>query len=278
MLSGLRAFTAKARTQMMNPPLPKSYKKRFPFSLATTSYIYPDDVVPNVSNLAPFLDEIELVLFESKGENNLPDVDQLRALMNFSLRDKLSYNVHLPIDLFLGDRNEEVRSNGVSVIKRFIQRTFGLRPSVYTLHFDPGEEKEVETWQRHIRWSARKILECGVPSRRISVETLGYPFEWVEEIVKEFDFSICLDIGHILISGYDLEAYFEKYLADTSIIHLHGFENGTDHLGIDRLPESSMELIFSALRHYEGILSLEVFSLDDLRRSLIVLEEKWPRG
>ncbi len=95
--------------------------------------------------------------------------------------------------------------------------------------------------------------------------------------MKEFDFSICLDIGHILISGYPLEVYFEKYLADTSIIHLHGFQDGTDHLGIDRLPASSLELIFSALRDYQGVLSLEVFSLEDLRKSLMVLEKKWTR-
>jgi sugar phosphate isomerase/epimerase len=245
--------------------------------LATTSYIFPDHIVPNVLNLAPYLDEIELVLFESEGEDNFPDADQMKTLMDVSLQEEISYNVHLPIDVFLGHRNEEVRLKGVSVIKKVIEGTSSLRPSVYTLHFDLGEEKEIETWRTSIRRSVQTILECGIPSRRISIETLGYPFEWVEEIVKDFDFSICLDIGHILISGYNLETYFRKYLADTSIIHLHGFENDTDHLGIDRLPESSMELILAALRRYRGILSLEVFSLDDLRRSLIVLEEKWTR-
>ena len=263
---------------MPTRPLPRSYKKRFPFSLATTSYIFPDRIVPNVSRLAPFLDEIELVLFESGEDANLPDEDELRALANLSLHEEISYNVHLPIDIFLGHKNEDVRSKDVSVIKKVIERTSRLHPSLYTLHFDLGDESKIETWRKSIRRSVKEILKCGVPSRRISIETLGYPFEWVEEIVKEFDFSICIDIGHILISGYNLEVYFKKYLADTSIIHLHGFENGTDHLGIDRLPESSVALILSALRDYKGVLSLEVFSLDDLRKSLIVLEEKWTKG
>ena len=122
--------------------------------------------------------------------------------MNLSLHEEISYNVHLPIDVFLGHQNEEVRSKGVSVIKKVIERTSCLNPSVYTLHFDLGEaRREIETWRKSIRRSVKEILECGIPSKRISIETLGYPFEWVEEIVKEFDFSICLDIGHILISG-----------------------------------------------------------------------------
>jgi len=255
----------------------------FPFRLATTSYIFPDQIAPNVAKLAPFLDEIELVLFESEGENNLPDEDEMKVLMDVSLHEEMSYNVHLPIDIFLGDPDEEIRSKGVSVVKKMIDHTSCLNPSVYTLHFDlrnwnGQEEMDVETWQRLVIRSVKEILECGINPRRISIETLGYPFEWIEDIVKEFDFSICLDIGHILIQGQDLRAYFKKYLPDTSIIHLHGFQNGTDHLGIDRLSEPSLELIFSHLHNFKGSLSMEVFSLDDLRRSLIVLEEKWARG
>jgi sugar phosphate isomerase/epimerase len=122
-----------------------------------------------------------------------------------------------------------------------------------------------------------EIVRSGMGSNRISIETLGYPFEWIEDIVEESGFSICLDIGHILTHGQDLRAYLEKYLPKTSIIHLYGFQNGPNHLGIDRLPESALELIFSHLRNYQGIVSLEVFSMDDLKRSLIMLEEKWEK-
>ena len=117
----------------------------------------------------------------------------------------------------------------------------------------------------------------GIELNRISIETLGYPFEWIEAVVKEFGFSICLDIGHILFYGQDLQSYLDSYLPNTSIIHLHGFQNGIDHLGIDRLPESPLKLILSSLRNYRGIVSLEVFSMEDLNRSLITLEELWGR-
>ena len=233
--------------------------------------------------LVPFLDEIELVLFESEGLDNYPDEAQMKDLMNLSIHQGVVFNVHLPIDIYLGDKNEEVRFRGISVVKKVIDRTRCLKPSLYTLHFDlrdnnGREETDIETWRRHIIRSIEEMMEWGIESKRISIETLSYPFEWVEDIVKEFGFSICLDIGHILIQNQDLRLYLEKYLPNTSIIHLHGFQNGIDHLGIDRLAESALKLIFSRLRDYKGIVSIEVFSIDDLKRSLIILEEKWLKG
>jgi sugar phosphate isomerase/epimerase len=118
-------------------------------------------------------------------------------------------------------------------------------------------------------------MECGIEPNRISIETLGYPFEWIEDIIRRFGLSICLDIGHILMHGQDLRFYLKRYLPQASIIHLHGFQNGIDHLGIDRLHEPDLRLIFSHLRDYKGIVSIEVFSIDDLKRSLTILEERW---
>jgi len=267
---------------MLFPSLGKCYKKMFPFKLATTSYIYPDHILPNVTTLTPFFDEIELVLFESEGLDNLPTEGEIKALMDFSLHGKTGFNVHLPIDIFLGDENEGIRTKGISIVRRVTERTLCLNPSVYILHFDlrnsdGQEETDIQAWRRRIICSAQEIVKCGMEPGRISIETLGYPFEWIEEIIKEFEFSICLDIGHILIYGQDLPCYLEKYLPNTSIIHLHGFQNGTDHLGIDKLDGKTVHLILSYLQNYKGILSIEVFSLDDLKRSLQILEKEWER-
>jgi sugar phosphate isomerase/epimerase len=194
----------------------------------------------------------------------------------------VSFNVHLPVDIFLGDKSEEVRAKGISIIRRVTERTLCLNPSVYTLHFDlrnsdGKEETDIEAWRRRIIRSAGEMTEWGIEPKRISVETLSYPFEWIEDIVKEFGFSICLDIGHMLIYSQDIPRYLEKYLLQTSIIHLHGVENGVDHLGIDRLNDKIIDLIFSKLQRFTGILSIEVFSFDDLKNSLEVLEQRWKK-
>ena len=254
----------------------------FPFRLGTTSYIYPDQIVPNVAKLTPFLDEIELVLFESEGQDNYPDEAELRSLMNFCLNGEVDFNVHLPIDIFLGDKNEEVRFKGISVVKKVIERTLCINPSVYTLHLDlrksdGQQERDINAWKSRIIRSIEEMVEYGIEPKRISIETLSYPFEWIEDIVKGFGFSICLDIGHMLIYGQDFRGYLDKYLPQTSIIHLHGFQNGVDHLGIDRLDGRIVDLILSKLQNYTGILSIEVFSFDDLKNSLEVLEQKWEK-
>jgi len=254
----------------------------FPFRLGTTSYIYPDYIVPNVAKLAPFLDEIELVLFESEGQDNYPDEVELRDLMNFCLNGKVGFNVHLPVDIFLGDKDEEVRFKGISVVEKVIERTLRLEPSVYTLHFDirdkkGREETDVEAWRRRILRSAEEMKERGIELERISIETLSYPFEWIEDIVKKFEFSVCLDIGHMLIYDLDIQSYLKKYLPQTSVIHLHGMENGVDHLGIDKLHGKIVDLILSRLHRFTGILSIEVFSFGDLKNSLEVLEHRWKK-
>ncbi len=252
----------------------------FPFRLGTTSYIYPDHILPNVAKLAPFLDEIELVLFESEGRDNYPDDAELRNLMNFSINGKVGFNVHLPIDIFLGDKDEEVRSKGISVVKKVIERTLCLKLSLYTLHFDlrdknGREETNIEAWRKRILQSAGEMAKLEIEPKRIAIETLSYPFDWVEDIIKRFGFSICLDIGHLLLYDLDVQSYLEKYLPHTSIIHLHGIENGVDHLGIDRLDDRMIDMILSELRRFKGILSMEVFSFEDLKNSLEVLKRKW---
>jgi sugar phosphate isomerase/epimerase len=137
------------------------------------------------------------------------------------------------------------------------------------------QDPDIEGWRSRLIQSLKEILDDGIESKRISIETLEYPFEWIEDIVRDFGFSICLDIGHILIHGHDLQYYLKKYLPGTSIIHLHGFQNGRDHLGIGKLSRPVLKAVLSCLHHYQGIVSIEVFSIDELKSSLAILEEEW---
>ena len=272
----------------------KNYRGRFPFKLATTSYIYPDEIVPNVVRLAPFFDEIELVLFESESADSIPDPVNMDRLVELSKRHDLGFNIHLPLDISLGDECDDVRTRGTSIVRTMIARTLPLNPSVYTLHLDftnpPAppftkgggggfiQEKDIDAWRRRLARSLKEILDARIESKQIAIETLGYPFEWTEDIVKEFGLSICLDIGHILVKGYDLEHYLKTYLPRTSIIHLHGVHRGSDHLGIETLSGPDLNLVLSSIRQYRGIVSIEVFSIGELKSSLFVLEEKWKRN
>src|SRR5450759_615623 len=47
------------------PPLPQ-FSVPHPFRLGVPSYVYPADILPNVKALAPYVADVELVLFESR--------------------------------------------------------------------------------------------------------------------------------------------------------------------------------------------------------------------
>ena len=82
--------------------------KNFPFRLGTTSYIIPADILPNAHYLAGKVRDIELILFEvDDGHNNLPSAEVIDELKRIGDQFDLSYTVHLPLDLKLGEDGSE---------------------------------------------------------------------------------------------------------------------------------------------------------------------------
>ena len=257
--------------------LDRSYKGKFPFRISTTSYIYPANIIPNVKMLAPYLDEIELVLFESSQEDNLPTQADIAYLNNIGQNQKLRYNVHLPVDIYLGDRDPEIRNHAIATIKKVMNLTDPLNPTTYTLHFSLRDKTgrnatDKNRWKTAISKSMDKLLESNISPAHISIETLDYPFTLVSDIVETFGLSICLDIGHLILYDYPVETYAESLLDRTTIIHLHGVKDKRDHLSLDKLDHKQQSTIASIIREFKGTVSLEIFSFRDLYNSLHCLD------
>jgi sugar phosphate isomerase/epimerase len=121
----------------------------------------------------------------------------------------------------------------------------------------------------------QQLLACGIESKSISIETLDYPFEWVATILNELKLSVCIDLGHLMVHGFEPETVFDRYSPITSIIHLHGVENHKDHLALDRLSSKRANIIMGILKRFTGVVSLEVFAFDRLVSSLSFLEQRW---
>jgi len=254
--------------------LGKSYRDLFPFRIATTSYIYPDHILPNVRMLVPYLDEIELVLYES---THPPTGDEIAALDDISDQHGLRYNVHLPIDIFLGDPNPAIRQYGTSVVQEIITLTKQLKPTTYTLHFslkspDGLYYPDIGHWNMHLAKSMEEILKADVDPRQISVENLEYPLEHAEQVIEDFDLSVCLDIGHLIVYRRSLIDYAKRYMERAAVFHLHGIRDSRAHTSLDALSEKQMKTISSILETFRGTVSIEVFSFDDLAASLERME------
>ena len=83
----------------------------YPFRLGTTSYIIPDDILPNAHFLADKVQDIELVLFEvddgPQSTGNLPSPETVAQLAALAAAHGLTFTVHLPLDLRLGEDGDE---------------------------------------------------------------------------------------------------------------------------------------------------------------------------
>jgi sugar phosphate isomerase/epimerase len=263
----------------MYQPLPKSYKGVFPFKIGTTSFIYPDGYIPNVEALGPYLDEIELLLLESTPKNHLPDKKEISKLGLLAKKYQLTYNIHLPIDLYLGDENTVKRDQAVESLKYITELVSPLSPSTSTLHLiynsDPHNLEKVNKWKQNTYDSLSRLTASGINAADISIENLNYPFEWMETFISEFNFKICLDFGHVFQYALDADIILDGYREKISIIHINGFEENRDHTSLDRLSRGQLDLVMNTLDEFQGPVSLEVFSFDDLKTSLNLLEGCW---
>lgn len=262
----------------MYPFLKKSYKGLYPFKIGTTSYIYPDHIIPNVKMLAPYLDEIELLLFESTPAG-LPSKKDIKDLLFLAKEFNLSYNIHLPTDISLSSLNLSNRRHGIEVIKKVMDLVSPLLPSTCTLHLSYDEasrdENTVQRWRDFTYESMSQLIDTGINGNLLSIETLAYPFEWVEQIIYDLNLLVCIDLGHLIINGFNCNKIFDKYFEITPILHLHGVEKKRDHISLDRMSDIDMNSIITILKKFTGVVSLEVFSLDHLTASLNFLEIQW---
>lgn len=247
------------------------------YRIGTTSYIIPADLVPNVEHLAGRVDDVELVLFEVEdGRGNLPGDGQLRRLRALSAEHDLSYTVHLPLDIRLGDVDGPDHPSMVKAIA-VIERTRLLAPHAYVLHLEGRELLDGRVERR--RWLGRAVAalealgEHAGAMETLAVENLeGYPLEFLDPVLDQAPVSRCIDIGHLWVDGHDPVPFVERHLERTRVIHLHGIAT-RDHRSLAHASIEEISKVHSLLerRRYSGVLTLEVFNEDDLESSLAAL-------
>ena len=166
-----------------------------------------------------------------------PAIERLAAL---KAETGLTYTVHLP--LWSSEPStllEPVRRGSVQATVDCICATLPLEPEVYVFHATGALAAEfyrmrlpelarqviLRQFQARAQASLAAILaETGLPSRKLAIETIEFPFELTVELAEALDLSFCLDTGHIL-SGFsgplDLFDVLDLLLPRLAEIHLH---------------------------------------------------------
>jgi sugar phosphate isomerase/epimerase len=255
--------------------------KNFPFRLGTTSYIIPADILPNAHYLAGKVRDMELILFEvDDGPNNLPSGDVIDELKGIASRSDLTYTVHLPLDLKLGDNGSE-QDQSLIKARRVIECTRGLDPWAYVLHLDGKSVRTSKDVERIRLWQDRSVRALEIVSawaggaEKLAVENLEtYPLDFIQPVLDRIPVSRCVDIGHLWLDGHDPIPYLQAALPRTRVIHMHGIAE-RDHRSLAFMPQEKIRSVWNELlrMNYQGVLTLEIFSEEDFMSSLKVIEE-----
>ncbi len=258
-------------------------KKKLPFRLGTTSFIYPDRIISNVEKLGSYFDEIELLIFESDPQDVLPTVEEIKTLVSLSKQLDVTYNVHLPLDVTLGDSSEKIRCRSLETVGRVLELCKPLNATTHTLHLempaglDILDSETLAIWQKRIAKSLEQLADMVPEPRMISIETLRYPFSIIGMLVEEYDFSVCIDAGHLIKYGFSISDVYTRFQGRVPLIHLHGVDFSSnpprDHQGLDKTPASLFRQTHNVLETFTGVVSIEVFNLGNLEASIGWLNE-----
>jgi sugar phosphate isomerase/epimerase len=246
------------------------------FRLGTTSYILPDDILPNARYLVGKVQDIELVLFEvDDGPNNLPAPETVADLAALAAAHDLTYTVHLPLDLRLGAGGDEGHAS-LFKARKVIERTRPLQPWAYVLHLDGKDVRQGASPAALHNWQAQstRALElasgwAGNPGL-LAVENLdNYPPDFIHPVLERIPVSRCVDIGHLWKDGHDPLPYLEAALPRTRVIHLHGIGE-RDHQSLALIPSEKLAAVVNLLLRldYRGVLTMEIFGEQDFHTSL----------
>jgi sugar phosphate isomerase/epimerase len=215
----------------------------------------------------------------------------------------VTYTVHLPLwSVEPSTPLSPVRRGSVEAVIQTLQATQPLAPEVYVMHATGALAAEfynmriselargflLRQFQSGARESLKQILsETGIPSRRIAIETVEFPFDLTLELANELDLSICLDTGHVLAGfpgWFDFFEILEKCLPRLAEIHLHDSKRmpegqrgyGEDHKPLGRGDLELGRLLdrLSAAR-FEGPIIFEL-QLAEALESLKVIKQIRP--
>ena len=251
------------------------FKNQQPWRLGATSCVLPADIMANVRALAPLVDDVQLLFFESAAKSLLPQPLDVQALRDLAEEYGLSYTVHLPTDLALGAASRGERQEGIAEILRLMDQLALLGPQSFDLHLVREQELPEAAWLENLAASLRELSGAlGEQKRLVAVENIEYPYGLVAPLVAEYGFSVCLDLGHLVHYGHDL-AEGLGLLPQVRHLHYHGVRDGRDHQALTDMEQARMLGKRLAEAGYDGVVTLEMYSLKKLKGSLALLAEAW---
>jgi sugar phosphate isomerase/epimerase len=243
----------------------------------------------NVRLLSSMVDHVEIVIFHTPELHNIPETQEVKRIKELMAKGRLTCSVHLPASLEIAASGSTRRDSAFRLIDRIIARLADLEPEAYILHvpftaptltMEPGryftalDGTEYAGWMKRALAGLDRIQSHTGLNRRLLVENINYSPKFMAPFWERGLCALCLDIGHLMLGNEPVLSHLENYLPVIEEIHLHGVVGWEEHLALDVVSEARVKAWIAYLNAcgYRGILNLEVFRPEDLKKSLQVLK------
>ncbi len=261
-----------------------------PFTLGAPSMVYGEDLLENAAILSGLLDTVEIVLFHTPVQNNLPSSTEIRELKAIGDKKGTAFTVHLPASLELAAEEEGQRRASLAIALEAIRRFSPLHPGHYILHLpfskptlvpDPDlyypwkPTRAWAHWEKRALPSLHKIREVLEARDSLLIENINYSPRFLAPFLDAGICRLCLDLGHLLLGREEVRPNLEYFFDKTAEIHLHGVDGRREHLSLSKMPFEQVQTIVDFLQQkpFQGLVNLEVFSPTDLHESLSLVTQ-----
>lgn len=213
--------------------------------LAAPSFIKKADRITNARYLKAWFEEIELLYMSSLYEGDKPDVTEVAELAE----EGVSYNVHMPYD-----RDFSVAENW-RVIETFAEVLCPLKARTHTMHI----QKEPDFFRYLSDFIVRTQTPVTLENSENDADLFG--------LITDKSIGICLDLGHVICHGENVDKILSKRGEQVELIHLHGTDTERDHKSLKFIDKDTLKTIKSFAVERGVTVCLEVFDEQDLMES-----------
>ena len=237
-------------------------------------------IIENVRFLAPFVDDIELIVYEYDGGDNYPTSAELAEMADLAKRFNFGYTVHLPSSLTAHLLDKAWQARALREWRRAVEVLSCLQPRAYIWHWESEQftrqpATDLEAWLDFTKRTAEQFLASNLVSPELlCVENLSYDYALIWPLVQQLGLSVCLDVGHAWKSYGGLLPFMSEVWPKVGAIHLHGLnsKSGHDHLGLQPENRDNLRQFRNALLNFLPLrspskgplpLTFEVFSPAD---------------
>ncbi len=256
------------------------------FKIATTSYIYPADILTNVDKLKNIVDGIQLIFFESPENSTLPNPVDIKKLKKIASEYDLKYFIHLPVDIDLSTDNDTKRKKSLNTINKMIETGEKINCQFYIAHLNlPNLNKEDLINKKKCTAVFYKFITNTVKNldsifkqfpikKKFLIENTDYNIRYLDYLLFEYGLDLCLDIGHLVLQKEDIIIKIKKYTEKIKLVHLHGInKKKEDHKSLSHFKKSELKkILISCKKTNAAFLVIEVFDEESFFNSYELLK------